>query len=271
MGYHVSDETANEADGFDPTLIRTREDFARMLTAVRVRAGYTVRDLAKAVDIPFTTLGGYLRGRHLPTVRSADLLPKILRACEISRPDEIARWQDAWNRVRQQPGPTPAGAPVPYLGLTSFRVEDAEWFYGRDTLIDDLMGRLTCQYSAGGLLIVIGPSGSGKSSLLQAGLVPALRAGELPVPGSTDWPVLRYIPGKRPLAELAAELSDDPDRAGAFDPAQWPALVGSRGRVIVVDQFEELFTTCQDEDERQSFVDALHAATQPAATQPTAT
>lgn len=283
----MSDGVANSARP-DPARIQTRQDFATMLTSVRVQAGYTVRELAKVVDIPFTTLGGYLRGRHLPTVRSSALLPKILRACGVGDPGEIRQWQQAWDRVRHQPPTLAPKAPVPYLGLSSFRTCDADWFYGRDALIDTVIDRLAAQCTTGGLSILVGPSGSGKSSLLQAGMVPALHAGELGVPGSTGWPVITYTPGEHPLSELASLLAagcaqppptaalPDPDPTAALDHTCWAAFVravaedqalaqiGAQHRVVVVvDQFEELFSACHDERECARFVAALHAMTLP--------
>jgi WD40 repeat protein/DNA-binding SARP family transcriptional activator len=128
----------------------------------------------------------------------------------------------------------------PFKGLASFDVDDAEYYFGRERLVAALIARLV----GAPLLAVVGPSGSGKSSVLRAGLLPALAGGVLP--GSEDWEQVLIRPGEHPLAEL--------DRAGAG--------VSDRSRVVVaVDQFEETFTACRDEAERAAFVASLvHAA-----------
>ena len=89
-------------------------------------------------------------------------------------------------------------AAAPYRGLASFGAEDSEWFFGRERLVADLVARL----AGTTLLGVIGPSGSGKSSAVRAGLVPALAAGVLP--GSERWTVATMRPGQHPLRELTA-------------------------------------------------------------------
>jgi WD40 repeat protein/transcriptional regulator with XRE-family HTH domain len=240
--------------GPDPAWIATRQEFARDLTAVREHAGLTVRDLARAVDVPASTLGGYFGGRHLPPVR---LLVRILNACGVTEQAAIDQWLRAVNRVRRAPGKRPANAPVPYRGLASFQPEDADWFYGREKLTHTLVERLADRYAApGGPFLVVGPSGSGKSSLLGAGLIPALRNGELGIPGSESWPLAWFTPGAHPAGELARQLDAV---AGAGDSAA--ALSGTPGRLmVVVDQFEETFTSCRDDDERRAFIATLCAA-----------
>jgi WD40 repeat protein/DNA-binding SARP family transcriptional activator len=123
--------------------------------------------------------------------------------------------------------PAPLGDVCPFKGLAPFETHDAQLFFGRERLVEELVARLSDTQ----LLAVVGPSGSGKSSLLRAGLVPAL---------GQDAIVVR--PGERPAAELAA----------AFEH------VSPGGRlVLAVDQFEELFTGTLPEPERHALVDAL--------------
>ncbi len=133
-------------------------------------------------------------------------------------------------------------APVvcPFKGLASFDVDDSEYFFGRERLVAELIARLV----GAPLLAVVGPSGSGKSSVVRAGLLPALASGVLP--GSAEWEQVLIRPGEHPLAEL--------DRAGAG--------IGDESRVVLaVDQFEESFTVCRDERERDAFMASLvHAA-----------
>jgi WD40 repeat protein/DNA-binding SARP family transcriptional activator len=128
----------------------------------------------------------------------------------------------------------------PFKGLASYEEHDAEYFFGRERLIAELVARLV----GAPLLGVVGPSGSGKSSVVRAGLLPALAGGVLP--GSEAWEQVLIRPGEHPLDEL--------NRAGAG--------VNDESRVLLaVDQFEETFTACSDEQERAAFVASLmHAA-----------
>ena len=219
----------------DPDLIATRSDLARELTRLRERAGLTVRDVARTVGIRDSTAGGYFSGRHLP--RALPLLAELVRACGVTDPAEVEGWVRALARVRRQPGPRPAGEPVPYRGLATFEPADERWFHGREALTRVLLDRV--RGPAGIPLVVTGPSGSGKSSLLRAGLVPALRRDRAPE-GGPAWDVRVVVPGERPLARLRV-------------------LPETAGLVLVVDQFEEVFTLCPDPAERQQVVELLVA------------
>ncbi|GGK71106.1 nSTAND1 domain-containing NTPase [Mangrovihabitans endophyticus] len=134
----------------------------------------------------------------------------------------------------------------PYPGLAGFDALDVRFFRGRETLVAELMGRLSEQQVGGPPLVVVGVSGVGKSSLLRAGVLPAIADGGL---GSdvAGWPWLVMTPGPRPLAEFTTRM----------------AALGTDRIVILVDQFEELFTQCADPRERVAFVSAL-AAVRPA-------
>ena len=124
----------------------------------------------------------------------------------------------------------------PYKGLATFDADDAEYFFGRERLVAEMVARLV----GSPMLAIVGPSGSGKSSVMRAGLLPALAGGV--VPGSEKWTQAIIRPGEDPLRELR--------RATRRLAREWRGL-------LAVDQFEELFTACQDEAERTQFADAL--------------
>lgn len=174
----------------------------------------------------------------------------------------------------------------PFMGLQFFTEADAHLFFGREMLTARLVGRLR-QHD---FLAVVGTSGSGKSSVVRAGLVPALRSGEtladgtLPPPGSADWLFHVITPTAHPLDALAATLTRDAlsiteTTTLADDLAQEPRTLRLHARkllsrhdhqarphsrlLLVVDQFEEVFTLCRNEQERSSFIDNLMAAVEP--------
>jgi WD40 repeat protein/tRNA A-37 threonylcarbamoyl transferase component Bud32 len=143
----------------------------------------------------------------------------------------------------------------PFKGLASFEPVDADYFFGRERLVAELVARLVGESFLG----IVGPSGSGKSSVLRAGLLPALAAGVLP--GSEGWRRLLVRPGERPMDELRRVLV-----SGAKDPlAEALDALPADGRLLLaVDQLEEVFTACRSETERAAFVEALvRAATDP--------
>jgi WD40 repeat protein/DNA-binding SARP family transcriptional activator len=127
----------------------------------------------------------------------------------------------------------------PYKGLARFEAVDAEFFFGREPIVAEAVAHLVERR----FLALVGPSGSGKSSCLRAGILPALASGA--IPGSDRWPSALMRPGVHPLETLrrAAPSGDE------------------RGRsVLAVDQFEEVFTACADDDERTAFFDELTGA-----------
>jgi WD40 repeat protein len=136
----------------------------------------------------------------------------------------------------------------PFKGLASFEPADAEYFFGRERLVAELVSRLV----GAGFLGIVGPSGSGKSSVLRAGLLPALAGGVLP--GSEAWRRWLLRPGERPLETLRTVLV-----SGAEDPLadELDALPADTRLLLAVDQLEELFTACRSEDDRAAFVETL--------------
>ena len=162
----------------------------------------------------------------------------------------------------------------PYQGLAPFGPDRSDLFFGRAKATRNLLDRLAARLRPGRrgtLLLVSGASGVGKSSLLRAGLLPALARGELPVAGSRDWPRLVVTPGPDPLRALASAWTqafggdaEETCRCLTDDPRA--VFTDAPRTVLVADQFEELFTLVTDEETRRSYVDALDAlATGPAA------
>jgi len=162
----------------------------------------------------------------------------------------------------------PVEKPCPYMGLAAFQPEDAHWFFGRQRLVAELIARL----SETSFLAVLGPSGSGKSSVLRAGLLPAIWDGA--PPGADVWATIVVTPGRRPSEELAFRLSAQCDVAARSLLGDWraePAWLRMAVRqvltdapdgarlLLLVDQFEEIFTLCEDEGERLGFIRALAA------------
>ncbi len=272
-------EAAGDLGQPDPRRIAGQPDFGRELTLARQRAGLTVREVARAVGIPASTAGDYFAGRHLPPPSQPGLLPRILRVCGETDPARLSEWASTLHRIRRGPGRRPAATAAPYRGLASFQPEDAAWFFGREDLTERLVGLVTAPPPPGVPLIVVGPSGSGKSSLLRAGLIPSL-------PDRPAGKLALFTPGAAPLRELARQLAGlDPDPADRdtpaqvsrieaalhSDPGQAPGLAGQLtpdgrdpGLLIVVDQCEEIFTACRDEVEQHHFIAALCALSGPA-------
>src|SRR5215831_20971319 len=280
--------------------------FGRQL---RADAGLTQEELAEAAGLSPRSVSDLERGIH-PTARkdTAELLAGALGLAGPARPLFVAAArgrapaEEVLPALRGEaaPGGAAAGQGLawpdgPYLGLVPFEERDARLFYGRDELADQLVQRLAERLHGAGMLLVAGESGSGKSSLLRAGLLPRLAAGALG-PGSQRWPRRVIRPTASPLRELAMALAEvagaDPVsvyRSLAAAPDEAPMLAEQAARtatgrgagqgsggpagdaagapprlVLVVDQFEELFTAGQDGDvdavERKAFVTALHAA-----------
>ncbi|MEV6483375.1 helix-turn-helix domain-containing protein [Streptomyces sp. NPDC051576] len=217
--------------------------FAYELRRLRREAGgITYRAMADRVDFSAATLSESAAGERLPS------LAVVLAYAEACGADP-GEWERRWRRAaEEEAGRQPEdeeGATPPYRGLARFEPADSGRFFGRDQLVADLAElALDNRFVA-----VVGTSGSGKSSLLRAGLVPALR--------DDAWP------GARPAAVRILTPGEHPARTHtrALAPAE---TSGEEGETwVLVDQFEEVFTLCQDPAERTRFLDRLLAASRP--------
>jgi basic membrane lipoprotein Med (substrate-binding protein (PBP1-ABC) superfamily)/energy-coupling factor transporter ATP-binding protein EcfA2 len=191
---------------------------------------------------------------------------------ELSRLEEQILLHDSRLQVRTA-GRVPTRplreAVNPFKGLRSFREDDAQDFFGRDSLVSDVVRRIS---EGDSLVSLVGPSGSGKSSVVHAGLIPALRKGA--IPGSDQWLIAHMLPGANPFIELEAALSrsrldgsarlsepyERSDDSGLLRAALRLLPDESSRLVLVIDQFEELFTLVPDELLRGRFLDQLVAA-----------
>ena len=160
----------------------------------------------------------------------------------------------------------------PYKGLRAFQEADAEDFFGRETLVQDLLGRMAEENDLSRFLAVVGPSGSGKSSAVKASLIPSLRRGGLP--GSEHWFIVEFTPGAHPFEELETALLrvavNPPESLLGQLRQDERGLLRAVNRilppdknvelVLVIDQFEELFTLLEDETIRAVFLESLLTA-----------
>ena len=243
----------------DPAEIDNKNSFGAALTLLREQAGLTVRDIARAVGIPAATAGDYFAGRSLPPLKMAEVLPAIVRACGIADPVQVDQWRMALIRARRE---SRGDSKVPYRGLSTYERADAEWFFGRAQLVTFMVRRLNKARSAGIPLTVLGVSGSGKSSLLRAGVAATLAAdGYVP---------LLVTPGRNPCRGLADQLA-----VALRMPVELvdhvlhtkPQLIGDLTRrldraALIVDQLEELFIARSDVTIQQTFLSAVDALSQ---------
>ncbi|WP_405652691.1 WD40 repeat domain-containing protein [Streptomyces sp. RK9] len=209
--------------------------FACALRELRRGAGTpTYRTMARRTDFSVTTLAAAASGERLP---SPAVLAAYVRACG----GDVAEWERARRAAHREESARPPEegddtADPPYRGLARFEIDDSERFFGRERLTDELI-RLVREHRH---VIVLGPSGSGKSSLLRAGLVPRLRGADEEPPAA----IRILTPGARPVHE----------HGKLFVPAPGPGETW-----VVVDQFEEVFTLCRDPRERAAFIELLLA------------
>ncbi|WJV51001.1 nSTAND1 domain-containing NTPase [Streptomyces flavofungini] len=216
--------------------------FAVGLRKVRQEAGApSYRVMAQQVGYSVTALSQAAAGDRLPSLA---VVVAYARACGADSEEWERRWHEVSRElVEESLGEgEDGGGQSPYRGLTRYEPGDEGLFFGRERLTEDLVRRVR----ESRFTVVLGPSGSGKSSLLRAGLIPRLRR----VDDAAERPAaLRILtPGQHPLRTHTSVLT----------PAE-----GDGDTWLIVDQFEEVFTLCRDPQERAAFVDGLLAARSP--------
>ncbi len=163
--------------------------------------------------------------------------------------------------------PNPRDVRNPYKGLRAFTQIDAIDFFGRERLVERLVSRLGSIGASGRFTVVVGPSGSGKSSVVKAGLLPALRHGA--VAGSSDWFITEMTPGRHPFEQLADAIESVADAstsslygrlsgndAGICDAIDSFLPDDASRLVLLIDQFEELYVQVDDHT-RNRFIEGL--------------
>lgn len=251
--------------------------FAHELRKLRREAGgVTYRELARRTPYSVTALSQAAAGEQFPSLQVA---LAYVRACGGDEGEWEERWQEADREVRESAAiRRDDDTDPPYRGLARFEPDDHDLYFGRDRLVDALRHLVhDRRFTA-----VFGPSGSGKSSLLRAGLIPSLRTeqhlatiriltpGEHPLrthagalgaahPADTGTPT-DTAPGQRAHAHSAP--GHDKQTNGHHTPTA-PERTTLGDTLIVVDQFEEVFTLCRDPAERRAFIELLLAAREP--------
>jgi WD40 repeat protein/transcriptional regulator with XRE-family HTH domain len=258
-------------------------NFAGLLRKLRTDAHLTQEELGKAAGLSSRAVSALERGVNRSARKvTAEL---IASALGISGPGQELFVAAARGKVpaaqaltairRSQPVPQGVAAVVPYRGLALFEEDDAAFFFGRDKATEEVLARMSQLLDGDSLLAVSGFSGAGKSSLLRAGMLARIRQdGLAAAPEAASWPRLVLTPTRDPLKALAEKIAPmtgadstavlrelETDPAGFAFTVRQAAMrrPGQRRLLLVVDQFEELFTQCSDEWQRRAFVTALNA------------
>jgi len=218
---------------FSPSSFQT---FGELLKYLRRRERLTQLELSITVGYSEAQIGRLENNQRRPdiTALKALFIPALHFEDE---PELVTRFLELAQSARQEDAPAP-GIP-PYRGLLFFDESNADIFFGREKLTAHIMDRVTDLVidSQSRLLTVVGASGSGKSSLIRAGLAVALK--------QKDWEVCVFTPGENPLRTLNMFLEEN------------QATAKSEPLLVLVDQFEEIFTLCHDESERIEFIQKL--------------
>ena len=208
-------------DGLDPRSMETAAEFGAGLSELTKGR---VRGLAEDADVPRSTLRGWATGQHLPNPNQIAQFRRLLTALHLSDAEQEA-WADAVLRIRRNPLTRRNGSDAPYRGLRQFEVDDADWYFGRDSSIARVEDHILKVESAPGArrLVVVGASGAGKSSLVRAGVGHRFRSG--------DSGRIREVVVTTP-SRIAQE--------GLIHAGEAAGLDGPRP-LVIIDQLEELF------------------------------
>jgi WD40 repeat protein len=254
--------------------------FGDLLKFLRRRSGLTQRELSIAVGYSHAQISRLELNQRQPDL--ATITARFIPVLDLEDEPEVAeRLLELALEMPKDAEPAP-GLP-PYKGLQFFDEADASLFFGREELASTLLDRLQERLSAPSpvrFLAIVGASGSGKSSVLRAGLLPALRR-SMPF---SRWQIHSFTPTDRPLEALASKLNRettsvistatliddlvrDPralhltvSRITNREKKVSPRSRTPEGLLLMIDQFEELFTLCRSETERGAFVDNLMTA-----------
>ncbi|WP_420644702.1 helix-turn-helix domain-containing protein [Candidatus Leptofilum sp.] len=253
-----------------------QSSFGQILRERRTWLGLTQAELARRSGCAPITIRKIEGDTLRPSVQLALLLAQSLKISDAEQAGFV-------QLARQEQPPTPIPAPAmtpqqiaalanPYQGLRPFAEADAENFCGQDRMIETLLDCMSDGSDAERFLAIVGPNGSGKSSLVNASLLPKVRQGKLP--GSKNWLIVRISPGAKPWEELASALQQvaskpmpslladlQQDDRGLVGAVQSCLPVDDETELLlVIDQFEELFTLVEEEAVRELFLQSLVTA-----------
>jgi WD40 repeat protein/transcriptional regulator with XRE-family HTH domain len=249
--------------------------FGAWLKAQRTARELTQSHLAHMAGCATVTIKRIEADRLRPSEQLVSLLLKSLDIPEAEHPALITLARASHSaaappaQTAAPPAPDQSVLRNPYKGLRAYTEADAPDFFGRTVMITRLLQRIAEPNAMARCLVVVGPSGSGKSSVVHAGLLPALRQGLLP--GTRQWLIAEMRPGDHPLEELEAALLrvavNPPETLLAQLHEDERGLLRAVKRVLpmdpqvdlllVIDQFEELFTLVTDEAQRAYLLRSL--------------
>ena len=261
------------SDSIPSSTLEKFTTFGDLLRYLRRRAGITQLELSIAVgysDPHISRLEQNLRLPDIPTIQARFIDPLCLE----DEPRAVARLIELASEVRREDAPTPGLCP--YKGMDYFDEADADLFVGREALTEKITSEVLAiapksQRNNSGFFAIVGASGSGKSSLVRAGLVPALRWNK----SSANWTIHVLTPSVHPLENLATTLASGASLATtaglmddlARDQRTLSLYIKREIKInsgsyllLVLDQFEELFSLCHSDNERSAFIDNLLTA-----------
>lgn len=247
----------------------------RVATLANTRVQQTNSN-GRGITVSSQRISDWTAGRNVPA-RFESLAPVLVTLINMAKrkgyPAEhplldLRQWRHLWAESNGAiPKSTKIGEASPYLGLKPYHRDDFELFFGRRYATKALVQEIAYSYEPSGLVVLVGASGAGKSSLLEAGLIPAL------ADSTNEWAIATVKPGSSPMVSLRTAIdgimgesvvpavsSASPLREDSITVAL-DGWATDRRRLLIVDQFEELFTICEDEQERDAFLTVLeHAA-----------